>query len=97
MGPEALGAQRTTVRFLENGTVDCQADDWRGKTKTDDNVKWRGYTFVKLQRVNLCAWNYKRSLMEAMNPSLRDVNEEKALSAISARGSFYGVTCTEGF
>lgn len=42
VGPEALGAQRTTVRFLDNGTVDCQADDFRGKTKTEDNVKWRG-------------------------------------------------------
>ena len=39
---------RTTIRFLEDGAVDHYSDDWRGLVKTDDNQKWRGYTFIQI-------------------------------------------------
>ena len=46
--PDKLGDRRTTIRFLEDGTVDHYSDDWRGLVKTEDNQKWRGYTFIQI-------------------------------------------------
>ena len=46
--PDKLGDGRITIRFLEDGTADHYSDDWRGLVRTDDNQKWRGYTFIQI-------------------------------------------------
>ncbi len=47
--PTELEESRYTIRFREGGGRDEHMDDWRGAAKTEDNEKWRGYTFVKVK------------------------------------------------
>ena len=46
-----LSSERTTVRFPVQGNDKLlRQDDWRDSARTEDDVAWRGYTFLKLKR-----------------------------------------------
>ena len=49
VGPTELEERRCTVRFMDSGLRDERMDDWRGVSRTNDNEKWRGYTFIQVK------------------------------------------------